>query len=210
MKKDILYENYLKSNVIKSFLTLIKKNNLEVRIMNNKLVVYYWNQGDLYNTAKFNYFQYEIPYYLNILFKTNEKNGIIGLAFKFKHVENKVILTQLKILYNLIKGLLKPYKKVIQIFGTGFKFTLLKNDIFKNMVLIINCGFNIPHKLIIPSNININVIDNTTIELTSINKQQLTSLGSLIKSIKPMNKYKLRGIKYENEEFMKKTYKKTK
>lgn len=210
MVKNKLHEDYLKNDVIKSFLTLIERNDLEIRIINNKLVVYCWSPNNLPGTVKFNCFRYEIPSYLTILFKSGKINSILGLVFKFNQVYYKEVLTQIKILYNLILGLMKPYRKVIQIFGTGFKFTVLKNDQKKNFILIINCGFNIPRSLNIPDDIDIKSIDNTTIELTSINKHQLTNLGSLIKNIKPMNKYKMRGIKYENDVFIKKTYKKTK
>src|SRR5690606_5776729 len=119
----------IKSDIIKSFATLLKNNDIEVRFLKNKLLVYCWSKPNVSDTIKFNYFKYFIPHFLNVSYYTNGVNKLEGLSFEFKNVSRQVVLTQLKIFYNLIKGLLKPYEITIQIFGTGFKFILVKDDI---------------------------------------------------------------------------------
>lgn len=210
MFNDSVNIKSIKSDIIKSFASLLKNNDIEIRFFKNNLLVYCWSKPNVSDTIKFNYFKYFIPHFLNVSYYTNGVNKLEGLNFEFKDVSRQVVLTQLKIFYNLIKGLLKPYEIIIQIFGTGFKFILVKDDIYNYYKLIIHSGFNKPKSLIVPIGIQATTIDATTIKLVSINKQQLTNFGSLIKNIKPINKYKLRGIKYENDLFVKRTYKKTK
>lgn len=205
-----LYLKKFKSDISNSFLILLQNEDLEIRIFNNKLFVYYWSDNDVIETNKLNRLQYEIPHYLCVSYKKDTINKIKGLSFQFTNISRNIIQTQLKIFYNLIKGLIQNYEKIIHIFGTGFKFVLLKDKDQGLHNLIIHSGFNIPTKLIIPKNINVILLDSVTIKLMSIDKQELTNFGSLIKRIKPINRYKLRGIKYEDDVFVRKTYKKTK
>ena len=54
-------------------------------------------------------------------------------------------------------------------------------------------------KWIKPEDVEINVPDNTTIELSSINKEHLGNFAAEVRAVRSPEPYKGKGIRYENE-----------
>lgn len=198
--------NFLKNHIVKRFSEILETKGLELYLTKNKIIGHFWFSNLNYG----NTFIYVIPKNIKLHFLLTKNNKNKGLTFSYKNVNYQIVFTELKHLYNLILGILTPYKKTIEIHGTGFKFNIIESFPFKNNIIEISAGFSMKKYILIPSDIYVNVIDSNTITLFSCYKNKLTLFCDNIKRIKSINKYKLRGIKYSNEKFIPKTYKKTK
>lgn len=195
-------KNY-KNHILNYFNKISSIKGLEFRIIKNKLICTYW----LSSNNVLNNFEYTLSNYLNIdlLFKNNKK---YNLDFIFTNDNYEIILTELKHIYNLILGILKPYKNTIEIFGTGFKFNLVKNIHTKTIKILIYAGFSKVKIFFVPFDIKIELHETNTLILYSHNKPKLNQLSALIKQLRPLSLYKKRGINLNNEKIKLKIYKK--
>ena len=102
------------------------------------------------------------------------------------------------LIQNMISGVDKNFSKVLIAEGVGYKFQIDKEN------LIVNVGFSHPVLFSIPSDIKIKVESNTKISLTGISKEKVGFLASKIRSIRPPEPYKGKGIQYEGEKILRK------
>lgn len=203
MTKDLKFH---KNHIVKSFLKLLEIPGLEIRIINNQIFGTYWKS----NIKRLNSFHYIIPEGLNVNFVLNKRNKISGIELNYTRSNVTEVLTEIKHLHNLIIGVLKPYEKSIEIYGTGFRFNFVSDELSQEPIIEINAGFNENKQLKVPKNIIINKLDTNRIDICSNDKHTLAEFASSIKRIKPLNRYKLRGIKLSEEIFVPKAYKKSK
>lgn len=131
------------------------------------------------------------------------KNLGLDIVFNSLKKKNIKIINLFKSLffYNL-KGNLYNYLKILIINGIGFKFKIEENIIFTFV------GYQKPIKNKIPNGIQAILENNNKITLISKNKFALGKFSALIKSIKPIEKYKGKGIRFEIEKIILKKYKK--
>jgi large subunit ribosomal protein L6 len=97
---------------------------------------------------------------------------------------------------NVISGVSKGFEKKLNIVGVGYK-AAVKGDVL-NMAL----GYSHPINYKIPSGINIDVDRLTSITVSGLDKQLVGSVAAKIRSFRPPEPYKGKGIKYK-EEFIK-------
>lgn len=194
-----------KNHIFKKFGSIFKNyRNLEINIINKKIFAFYWD----FKFKRLRKFIYNLPDELSVCYQHETKNKISGLKFNIVKVcEYEIVLTRIRILYNLILGIIDPHKRVLEIYGTGFKFNII-NETYYKPILEVFAGFNESKKVEIPNDICLVEVQNNYIVVCSHNKQILTEFCALIKKIKPLNRYKLRGIKLKEEKFIPKTYKK--
>jgi large subunit ribosomal protein L6 len=64
---------------------------------------------------------------------------------------------------------------------------------------VLNLGYSHTVDLEIPDTISLEVIQNTNIKVKSYNKEQLGLFAAQIRSWRPPEPYKGKGIRYENE-----------
>nr|QEM01568.1 50S ribosomal protein L6 [Nephromyces sp. ex Molgula occidentalis] len=111
----------------------------------------------------------------------------------------------------LIKNLLETntiYTKELYIEGIGYFF---KKDPIKKQILILNIGKTHNIKIKLPKYINFKIINNGTyLILTGTNKELINLIASKIKSIKPPEIYKGKGIYFSYEKINKKLINKSK
>ena len=65
--------------------------------------------------------------------------------------------------------------------------------------LVLNLGFSNPIEYAIPEGIKITVEANTRITVSGVDKQQVGQVAAEIRSFRPPEPYKGKGIRYENE-----------
>ena len=99
---------------------------------------------------------------------------------------------------NMVEGVVNGYKKVLKLVGVGYRAQ------FKGNKLILTVGYSNPVEIDKPEDIDINVPDNTTIELSSINKEHLGDFAALVRAVRSPEPYKGKGIRYENEHIIRK------
>tara|TARA_B100000953_G_scaffold229678_1_gene191148 strand:+ start:20 stop:559 length:540 start_codon:yes stop_codon:yes gene_type:complete len=106
------------------------------------------------------------------------------------------------LLNNAIIGTSKGYEKILELSGVGFRAAL------KGKQLNLQLGFSHDVNFDIPEGIKITVEKQTTIKLTGFDKQQVGMIASQIKSIRPPEPYKGKGIKEQGQYILRKEGKK--
>ena len=99
---------------------------------------------------------------------------------------------------NMVEGVVDGYKKVLKLVGVGYRAQLKGNK------LILTVGYSNPVEMDKPEDVEINVPDNTTIELSSINKEHLGNCAAEVRAVRSPEPYKGKGIRYENEHIIRK------
>lgn len=99
---------------------------------------------------------------------------------------------------NLVNGLDKPFKKELRIEGLGYRARLQGNK------MLLDLGYSHPIEYNLPENVEAEVEDDTKITLKSANKQKVGQVAADIKSFRPPEPYKGKGIRYKGEEIIRK------
>jgi len=106
------------------------------------------------------------------------------------------------LLNNAIIGASKGYEKILELSGVGFRGAL------KGKQLNLQLGFSHDVNFDIPEGIKITVEKQTIIKITGFDKQQVGMIASQIKSIRPPEPYKGKGIKEQGQYILRKEGKK--
>jgi large subunit ribosomal protein L6 len=111
----------------------------------------------------------------------------------------------LSLINKLIWGVWKGYSVKLNIIGVGYK------AVIENKNLILKIGFSHTVKYKIPEDIQIKILNKKllTLVILSNNLQRATQIAAEIKSLKPVEPYKGKGIKYFKEVIKLKEGKKT-
>ena len=103
---------------------------------------------------------------------------------------------------NAIIGISKGYEKILELSGVGFRASL------KGKKLNMQLGFSHDINFDIPEGIKVDIEKQTIIKITGHDKQQVGMIVSKIKSIKPPEPYKGKGIKERGQYILRKEGKK--
>ena len=106
------------------------------------------------------------------------------------------------LLNNAIMGISKGFEKILELSGVGFRATL------KGKQLNLQVGFSHDINFDIPEGIKITVEKQTIIKISGFDKQQVGMITSQIKSIRPPEPYKGKGIKEQGQYILRKEGKK--
>ena len=106
------------------------------------------------------------------------------------------------LLNNAIIGASKGYEKILELSGVGFRAAL------KGKQLNLQLGFSHDINFDIPEGIKITVEKQTIIKISGFDKQQVGMIASQIKSIRPPEPYKGKGIKEQGQYILRKEGKK--
>ena len=99
---------------------------------------------------------------------------------------------------NMIIGVSEQFRITLILKGIGYR------AILQNNLIILNVGYSHPITINIPEQITIEIKQNTIIELKSCNKELLGLFASNIRSWRPPEPYKGKGILYQNEIILRK------
>ena len=103
---------------------------------------------------------------------------------------------------NAIIGITSGYTKILELTGVGYRAAL------KGKQLNLQLGFSHDINFDIPKNIKISVEKQTTIKISGIDKQEVGMVASKIKSFRPPEPYKGKGIKEKGQYILRKEGKK--
>jgi len=106
------------------------------------------------------------------------------------------------ILNNAIIGVSKGYEKTLELVGVGFRAAL------KGKQLNMQLGFSHDINFDIPDGVKIAVEKQTTLKISGHDKQQVGMVVSEIKSLRPPEPYKGKGIKEKDQYIIRKEGKK--
>ncbi len=105
-------------------------------------------------------------------------------------------------LQNMVEGVTKGYQKKLTIEGVGYKWDLKGND------LVLSLGFSHPVIVPIPEDLTVTV-EKGSLTVAGCNKEMVGQFAAQIKSLKPVEPYKGKGIHYEDEHIRRKQGKKS-
>ncbi len=102
------------------------------------------------------------------------------------------------LIQNMIFGVNEEYKKELDIVGVGYKVEL------KGANLLLNMGYSHPIYFMPPNGIKLEAPTPTHIVISGIDKQLVGQVAAKIRSIRKPEPYKGKGIKYSNEQILRK------
>tara|TARA_Y100001970_G_scaffold270300_1_gene363998 strand:+ start:4219 stop:4758 length:540 start_codon:yes stop_codon:yes gene_type:complete len=134
--------------------------------------------------------------------KLNDKNEFQILPNK--KTKNVSIMwgTYRSLVNNAVIGVTQGHEKKLELNGVGFRANL------KGEELILSLGFSHEVKYNVPKGINIKVEKQTKINITGLDKELVSKTASEIKSLKPVEPYKAKGIKEKDQYVLRKEGKK--
>ena len=103
---------------------------------------------------------------------------------------------------NAIIGSSKGYEKTLELVGVGFRATL------KGQQLNLQLGFSHDINFDIPEGVKISVEKQTIVKISGSDKQQIGMVVSKIKSLRPPEPYKGKGIREKDQYILRKEGKK--
>ena len=106
------------------------------------------------------------------------------------------------LLNNAITGTSKGYEKILELSGVGFRAAL------KGKQINLQLGFSHDINFDIPEGIKVTIEKQTIIKISGFDKQQVGMIASQIKSIRPPEPYKGKGIKEQGQYIRRKEGKK--
>lgn len=99
---------------------------------------------------------------------------------------------------NVINGVKTGFSKNLEIVGVGYRASVQGKTL--NLLL----GYSHPIDIVAPEGITIAVEQNTKIKVSGPNKQTVGDIAALIRSKRPPEVYKGKGVKYEGEHIRRK------
>nr|YP_009398955.1 ribosomal protein L6 [Cliftonaea pectinata]ARW68074.1 ribosomal protein L6 [Cliftonaea pectinata] len=159
---------------------IIIPNNTDININHNQILVK-GPKGSL---------SYEFSYLVKVE-KINNKIQISKLQQTKKSRE--IYGLSRSIINNMIIGVSQGFEKKLIIQGVGYRSQLEGKN------LILNVGYSHPIQIEPPENIEIKVENSTLIRISGINKETVGQIASKIRSTRPPEPYKGKGIRYDNE-----------
>jgi large subunit ribosomal protein L6 len=108
------------------------------------------------------------------------------------------------LLSNMVIGVTKGFTKTLDMKGVGYKANLDKGN------LVLNVGFSHPVRIPAPPGIKFEVETNTIIKITGIDKALVGLVAQKVRSIRPPEPYKGKGIMYRGEIIQRKAGKSSK
>ncbi len=109
---------------------------------------------------------------------------------------------QRTLIANLITGVTEGYSKKLLITGVGYRANA------QGKTLKLQLGYSHDVDFAVPEGIEIKTPDNTTVEITGIDKQQVGQVAAEIRRWRKPEPYKGKGIKYAGEFIFRKEGKK--
>ena len=103
---------------------------------------------------------------------------------------------------NMVTGVSKGWEKKLLLVGVGYR---AKADKLKLELVV---GYSHPVNFEIPDGITIETPSQTEIVISGIDKQKVGQIAADIRSVRPPEPYKGKGIKYADEQIVKKEAKK--
>ena len=94
---------------------------------------------------------------------------------------------------NMIIGVSEQFQVNLELKGVGYRAAVQGKSI------VLNLGYSHPVKMKIPSAISVEVVQNTSVQLKSCDKEALGLFAANIRAWRPPEPYKGKGIIYEGE-----------
>ena len=103
---------------------------------------------------------------------------------------------------NMVVGVGQGFSRKLEINGVGYRAAMQGNK------LVLSLGYSHPVEMDVPAGLTVTVENNTEINISGADKQLLGQFASEIRSKRPPEPFKGKGVKYANEHIVRKEGKK--
>jgi large subunit ribosomal protein L6 len=155
--------------------------------------------------GKFGTLEIKIPQELQIVpwRKINSNNGFLSVfprenGNKQTRTNKSLIGLYRTLINNMVIGITEQFNITLVLQGVGYRANV------QGQSLILNLGFSHPVEILIPEGISVEVIQNTTINIKACDKEQLGFFAAKVRSWRPPEPYKGKGILYKDEKILRK------
>ena len=145
--------------------------------------------------GKFGTLQNQLPESIVV----TEDNGQLTVKIKEQKKDSRALHGLYRTLINnMIIGVSQQFDLTLILKGVGYRAAVQGKEI------ILNLGYSHPVKIVIPNNITVEVVQNTTINLKSCDKEALGLFAANIRAWRLPEPYKGKGILYKDEKIIRK------
>tara|TARA_B110000116_G_scaffold122784_1_gene106510 strand:- start:14676 stop:15254 length:579 start_codon:yes stop_codon:yes gene_type:complete len=148
------------------------------------------NENILTVKGKFGTLERTIPNVIEI--EKNDDILIVGLKNQTR--TNRALHGLYRTLINnMFIGVSEQFKRTLILKGVGYRASV------QNKLLTLSLGYSHPVEIAIPEEISVEIVKNTTLNLKGCDKENLGLFAANIRSWRPPEPYKGKGIVYEGE-----------
>lgn len=133
----------------------------------------------------------------NVLIEQNENAINVNVKDTEDKAERSLWGTSRKLISNMIEGVLNGFEKKLEVNGVGYKVSVSDNKI------VLNVGFSHPVNFVLPDGIS-GAVEKNVITVSGADKQLVGEIAAQIRKIKKPEPYKGKGIKYADEQIIRK------
>ena len=160
-----------------------------------------YNDSEITVKGKFGTLQTNLPDVISI----TEDNGKLKVNLK-KETKNDRAFHGLyrTLINNMVIGVSEQFDLTLLLKGVGYRAVVQGSEI------VLSLGYSHPVKIEIPKEISVQVVQNTTINLKSCDKELLGLFAANIRAWRKPEPYKGKGILYKDEQILRKAGKSAK
>ena len=130
-------------------------------------------------------------------------NKVIKIVNNDNSKQGKAVWgTTRSLINNMVVGVTKGFSKNMEIVGVGYRGSL------NGKVLTLNLGLSHTVEMNIPEGIEIKMDGNTKFSISGVDKQKIGQFASVVRSKRPPEPFKGKGVRYADEYVVRKEGKK--
>jgi large subunit ribosomal protein L6 len=99
---------------------------------------------------------------------------------------------------NMVEGVSRGYSRRLEIVGVGYRAQV------QGRKLVVSAGYSHPVEMVPPEGVTFAVENNTSVIVSGADKELVGNEAAKVRSIRPPEPYKGKGIKYEGEKILRK------
>jgi large subunit ribosomal protein L6 len=131
--------------------------------------------------------------------KVRTEEGSLFVEFEEKvKISNVLYGLSRATINNMVIGVSKGFERKLTMVGVGYRAAI------QGHMIDLQIGFSHPTKLPIPKGLNVEVDKSTTIIIKGVDKHLVGQFAAMVRSKRPPEPYKGKGIRYEDEYVRKK------
>jgi large subunit ribosomal protein L6 len=154
-----------------------------------------YNDSTITVKGKFGTLTTEIPNVINIV----QENNILKISLKEETKKVRALHGLYRTLINnMVIGVSEQFDLTLLLKGVGYRAAVQGKEI------VLNLGYSHPVKIEIPKQISVEIVQNTTINLKSCDKELLGLFAANIRVWRQPEPYKGKGILYKGEQILRK------
>jgi len=158
---------------------------VDINVTNNNVVV----------KGKFGTLERTIPEVIRV--EQTDGNLIVGVTNETR--ANKALHGLYRTLINnMLVGVSEQFLITLELKGVGYRASVQAKS------LVLNLGYSHPVNIDIPDGVEVEVVQNTTLNIKACDKEQLGLFAAKVRSWRPPEPYKGKGILYKGEKILRK------